>query len=754
MKISAKKILRTICFLIFALFSASAYAKDRPTIALVLSGGGAKGLAEIPLLEALEEEGIPIDMVLGTSMGSMIGALYAAGYTPREIREIFLSLDIMSILNASAVATQNLPPEAFTSEKDNIFSLNFTWNGIGAAPALLGDQNIMNMLAKYFSRLPNNLNFDELPIKYRAIATNLTNAEKVIYSSGSLPDAIRGSMSLPAVWTPAIVDRNTFVIDGGWVDNLPIQEAAKMGADIIIAMDVASYQESDPLNIDSIDSIAVNLFNLTISTSAMSQYELANVLLRPNLTEFNTLDFLHAEDIVKAGEICVRENRSQIRKLANELEKRGVNLEQISYTRQGEYDKLPVRKIESVTVRDISFREPCPLPKETDFQGYIGKTLDEKTMQSLIDRLNAYQKAYMLSSLSFAVLPGSAEDTCVLEIRANHYSQNSNRIIFGGSPSAYIFSDASRTSYNLNPQISSGLFFPAPVPLKMIFFTGESTGFILNTQPKLATYNQYTLSADIDISLSEGSQEPKSSPFYSDRTANDDILFDTTLGIQLRYANMFTFATVFNYNLISLHSNSSVYNLFSLETSTVWNTLDSISGLSGTKIEFMYSIGLSPNSDKFLYLGRFGAEQRFEIIRTRTAVGYTAQAAITHYPWQLNCGYTEYGGINGMPGYAYGTKKRDMAMVGVNVTHRLMNLAGMPLYLIGQIKTGFKDGYNAYSSVEPEEDFIFGNWNAADISQYDLGFGGYAALKTPIGNIVLGGSRAVNGNYCLIIALM
>ena len=119
------------------------FAKS-PKIALVLSGGGAKGFAEIPLLEALENEGIRPDIVLGTSMGALIGSLYAAGYTPKQIRQTLLSMDFMTILNERPSTPEKIPPEAFSKKTDGItLSFSIADGKFGSAPGIIGDQQII-----------------------------------------------------------------------------------------------------------------------------------------------------------------------------------------------------------------------------------------------------------------------------------------------------------------------------------------------------------------------------------------------------------------------------------------------------------------------------------------------------------------------------------------------------------------------------------------------------------------------------------
>ena len=241
-------------------------SKKRPKVALVLSGGGAKGLAEIPLLEALEEEGIPVDMVLGTSMGSLLGSLYCAGYSPKEIRSFMTELDLVSIISEWPQPSLRVPAYALTTKNDNYFSLPFSLSQtkVGAAPGFLGDQKILNMLSTYLSKVGDIDDFDKLAVPFRAVAVDVSTGKEVVYKSGSLVRAVRGSMSLPGVWVPALMSDGTYVMDGGLQNNLPVRLAIESGADIVIAMDVASSVYKNPEEIDDYLSVGIDPKKTTI----------------------------------------------------------------------------------------------------------------------------------------------------------------------------------------------------------------------------------------------------------------------------------------------------------------------------------------------------------------------------------------------------------------------------------------------------------------------------------------------------------
>ena len=230
-----RKILSTL-FLIFC-FSVSSISA-RPKIALVLGGGGARGLAEIPFLTAIEEEGIPIDLIVGTSIGSIIGGLYCSGYSPKEVRDFVLNMDYLELFAQTAVEDERFLPNAFEPPRDNYASFEFSKNGIGAAPGFLGDNRINLFFSNSFSRVLKEDDFDKLPIPFRAVATNASTGERIVIGKGSINSAVRASMSIPLVWEPYPIGEN-YTFDGGVSCNIPVSVAKELGADVIIAIDVS-----------------------------------------------------------------------------------------------------------------------------------------------------------------------------------------------------------------------------------------------------------------------------------------------------------------------------------------------------------------------------------------------------------------------------------------------------------------------------------------------------------------------------------
>ena len=186
-----------------------AFAQHRPKIGLVLGGGGAKGAAEIGVLKYVEEAGVQIDCIVGTSIGAIIGGLYSVGYRAKQLDSLFLHTDWEQIFTNS----------------------------------ISGAQQISDVFASLLN-LPDTLDFDSLPIPYRCVAADVINAKEVVLEQGNLATAMRASMAIPGAFKPVKWD-NKLLVDGGMLNNLPVDVAKEMGADIIIAIDLSQNKHED-----------------------------------------------------------------------------------------------------------------------------------------------------------------------------------------------------------------------------------------------------------------------------------------------------------------------------------------------------------------------------------------------------------------------------------------------------------------------------------------------------------------------------
>lgn len=229
----------------------SVYAQERPKIALVLSGGAAKGAAHVGVFKVLEENNIPVDMIVGTSMGSFIGGLYASGKTPEEIENILSTTDWVKHVRTD-FNRQDIPMRRkdmdYTYQGRLGLGVN-TKNELVLPTGVFKREPLLLKLMSWTENVQDIEDFDKLPIPYRAVATNIKNGNAIVLKSGSLAKSIYASSSIPGGFQPININ-GIDLVDGGVSSNLPIQVARDMGAEIIIAVDV-SEDFSEDLDVNS-----------------------------------------------------------------------------------------------------------------------------------------------------------------------------------------------------------------------------------------------------------------------------------------------------------------------------------------------------------------------------------------------------------------------------------------------------------------------------------------------------------------------
>ena len=290
-----------LCLLPVFLHAAEA---PRPKIGLVLSGGAARGLAHIGVLKALEEQGVKIDAIAGTSMGAVIGGLYASGYKIDELEKLALSIDWQQALS-DAPPREDIPFRRKQDDRDFLVKQQLSFRDDGSLGLPLGviqGQNLALLLESMLAHASDTRDFDKLPIPFRAVATDIASGEKVVFRKGHLPRVIRASMSIPAVFAPVEMD-GRLLVDGGMTDNIPLDVARDMGVDIAIVVDIGT-----PLRSRQQLNTVVDVLNqsITLMTRRNSEEQLASlhkndVLIQPPLASFGVTDFGRAQEMIDAG---------------------------------------------------------------------------------------------------------------------------------------------------------------------------------------------------------------------------------------------------------------------------------------------------------------------------------------------------------------------------------------------------------------------------------------------------------------------
>jgi NTE family protein len=302
-------------FLLFMVQLALAQS-ERPKVGLVLSGGGAKGMAHIGVLKAMEEAGLYPDYVTGTSMGSIIGGLYAIGYSPADIDSIARSMDWSRLLSNEIPMNQVAFEEKFYYGR-YIMEFPFRNKKLGLPKGLIEGQALTLQLSNMTRPVHHISDFHDFPIPFVCVGANIETGRAQVLNSGLLPEALRASMAIPTFFTPMEIDSNLYV-DGGLIRNFPVQEVIDMGADIVIGVFVSSGLESKE-NLTSMISVLSQAAFIMSAHDQEQQMKLVDILVTPDLEGYSTGSFYSADPIIKQGEKAGQEYFPVFKRLADSL---------------------------------------------------------------------------------------------------------------------------------------------------------------------------------------------------------------------------------------------------------------------------------------------------------------------------------------------------------------------------------------------------------------------------------------------------
>ena len=291
---------------------------ERPKIGLVLSGGGAKGLAHIGVIKVLEEAGLTPDYISGTSMGSIVGGLYAIGYTAEDLSKLNASI------NWSALLSDNIPLRTIALDEKHdykrfLLELPIRGKKLMLPSGVLEGQNLSLLLSGLTWRTAGIDSFDHFPYPFRCVGTDIINGEIVDFGSGDLATAMRASMAIPSVFTPVVLDTNKVIVDGGVIRNFPVDEVVNMGADIVIGVYTGFKEKITANDLNSLDKILSRSTAIYGIYDAHEQAKKVNLLITPDLTGFTSSDFNKNVEIEKMGERAAREHFIELKALADSL---------------------------------------------------------------------------------------------------------------------------------------------------------------------------------------------------------------------------------------------------------------------------------------------------------------------------------------------------------------------------------------------------------------------------------------------------
>ncbi|PZQ78063.1 MAG: patatin, partial [Flavobacterium johnsoniae] len=294
--------MKKIALILLLMFSVSvvfSQEQKKPKVGLVLSGGGAKGLAHIGVLKVLEESGVEISYIGGTSMGAIIGGLYASGYSATQIDSIFKTTDYDALIQDYIPrSTKNF----YEKRNDELYALTLPFKKmkIGIPRALSKGLYNFNMLNKLTHNVRHIRDFNQLPIPFLCIATDIETGQQVLLNKGSLPQAMIASAALPSLYMPVEID-GKLLVDGGVTNNYPILEVKNLGADVIIGVDVQDdLKDRDALT--DATKILVQISNMQMIQKMDRKRKATDIYIKPDITAYSVISFSQGNEIIKTGE--------------------------------------------------------------------------------------------------------------------------------------------------------------------------------------------------------------------------------------------------------------------------------------------------------------------------------------------------------------------------------------------------------------------------------------------------------------------
>lgn len=316
--LSSKVLFPTILVYLFSFIfltqSTLAQEQKKPKIGLVLSGGGAKGFAHIGVLKVLEEAGVQIDYIGGTSMGAVVGGLYAAGFNANQIDSIFQTTKFDELLNDFIPRSSK---NFYERRNQELYALVLPFNKmkIGIPEALSKGMYNYNLLSRITRNSRHIRDFNNLPIPFLCIGTNIETGEQVVLNKGNLAQAMIASSAFPSLFSPVEID-GKLLVDGGVVNNYPIEEVRKLGADIIIGVDVQAGL-LDRSQLKDATKILVQINNLNSIERMKRNIEDTDIYIKPDITQYGVISFDKGKEIIRKGEEATFAVYEQLKKIVD-----------------------------------------------------------------------------------------------------------------------------------------------------------------------------------------------------------------------------------------------------------------------------------------------------------------------------------------------------------------------------------------------------------------------------------------------------
>ncbi|HPQ94137.1 MAG TPA: patatin-like phospholipase family protein [Thiolinea sp.] len=360
---------------------------ERPRVGLVLGGGGAAGVAHVGVLKVLEQNNIPVDVIAGTSMGAVVGSLYASGLSADELEKVVYQLDWINLFRDR----QSRSEMPFHQKQENSgffqkFELGIGPEGLRLPGGLVAGQKLMFELRRLLAPVGHINDFDRLPIPFRAVATDIETGEQVVLDRGNLPQAVRASMAIPGVFSPVRIN-NRLLVDGFVSNNVPVNVARAMGADILIVVNIPTFLEKQSQLHSALDISyqAMQLMMLKTSQPQIDSMRPQDILIEPAVKTIGNLDFNKVRDTIPLGEQAARVQLGSLRQLVRQDARGKTAARGSSYSQAQGKRILSGVRISRVDIRNDSGLDDWILRDRLGIR--VGELLDPEQLQRGLDRI-------------------------------------------------------------------------------------------------------------------------------------------------------------------------------------------------------------------------------------------------------------------------------------------------------------------------------------------------------------------------------
>lgn len=366
------KTIKKIILTAAALLAAIPIAAQRPTVGVVLCGGGAKGAAHVGVLKVLEENGIPIDYIAGTSMGAIVGALYAVGYSAAELDSLIIAQDWDYVMSDSQ-SRRSLSFENKQIDDKLLLQVPFGSNALedlskkekkeekkslGLPLAAIRGQNIYNLFTGLTIGYQDSISFNDMPIPFACVAVDAVSKKEVVFHEGILAQAMRASMAIPGVFAPMRIG-DMVLVDGGMTNNYPVDVAKEMGADIIIGVKLGADDPKDP-NYDNVGGLFSELLNMVMNVKMDDNIKNTDIPISPSVAGYTTMSFdtQSLRALIDNGEKAARQKENELKELKSYLTRKEKEAEENMIgplPRTKVHDKAVILAQDSIIISSITF---------------------------------------------------------------------------------------------------------------------------------------------------------------------------------------------------------------------------------------------------------------------------------------------------------------------------------------------------------------------------------------------------------------